>query len=243
MKKINFTDEQLKFMIQKYTNKEMTTTLLGKYFNCSKDTIVRRLKENGVQIKPFFPYEDLTNKKFGHLTVIKENKERYKQDILKTNKPHRYWWCKCDCGNPELIQVESSHLKNGHTTSCGCIKSLAEQKITQILQKNNINFKSEYTFPNLRGVNNGILRYDFAIFNKNNKLLYLIEYHGKQHYQQNGGWNTKEEFDIRIKNDNLKKEYAKNNSIPLIIIPYTVLPKNIQLFHLQLKENKYAIMA
>lgn len=77
MKKIEFTDEQLKFMIQKYTNKEMSTTALGKYFNCSANTIQRRLQDNGIQMKPFFSYEDLTNKKFGHLTVIKENKERY----------------------------------------------------------------------------------------------------------------------------------------------------------------------
>lgn len=124
----------------------MTTTELGKYFNCSGDTIRRRLKENNIQIKPFFPYEDLTGKKFKHLTVIEENKKRYNQDILKTNKPHRYWWCKCDCGNPKLIQVESSHLKNGHTVSCGCIKSLAEQQITKILKNNNIHFQSEYTF-------------------------------------------------------------------------------------------------
>lgn len=235
MKKISFTEENLDFMIQKYQSHEMTIIELGEYFNCSRNTIERRLKENGVVLKPYHhKYEDLTNRIFGHLKVIKENKIRYEKDLKITKKPHRYWFCQCDCGNPELIQVESSHLKNGHTTSCGCIKSLAEQQITKILAENNILFKSEYTFSNLKGINNGILRYDFAILDENNNPLYLIEYHGKQHYEQNGGWNTEQEFITRQANDKLKKQYAYENNIPLIIIPYTILPKNITLKHLTL---------
>ena len=156
MRKIVFTDEQINFMIQKYQNKEMNMIQLGQYFHCSVDTIRRRLKNAHVKIKQSFSYENLTGKKFQHLTVISENKQRYQQDRLKTNKPHRYWWCKCDCGNSQLIQVESSHLKNGHTTSCGCIKSLGEQKIAQLLITNNISFKSQYAFNDLKGIGGGI---------------------------------------------------------------------------------------
>lgn len=237
MKRIEFTNEQINFMIEKYQNKEMSTNQLAEYFKCSRATITKRLKQNNIQLKPFFPYQDLTGQKFGHLTVIKENKERYARDLTKTHKPHRYWWCLCDCGNPELIQVESSHLKNGHTTSCGCIRSLAEQKITQILTDNNINFKSEYSFDELKGINNGTLRYDFAIFDNKQNLLYLIEYHGKQHYLQDSGWNTKEKFEVRKKNDAIKEKYAKDHNIPLIIIPYTIKPENLKLRHLLLQEK------
>ena len=237
MKKIEFTDNELNFIIEQYTNNIMTTQQLGNLFHCSRSTIERRLKESGLQLKAKFKYEDLTGKIFGKLTVINENKERYVQDLLKTKKPHRYWWCQCSCGNPELIQVESSHLKNGHTTSCGCIKSLAEEKIIQLLNQANIPFKKEYTFTELVGINKGILRYDFAIFDKKNKqkLLYLIEYHGKQHYIQNGGWNTEQEFKNRQANDKIKEQYAKNHNIPLIIIPYTIKPQNITLSNLLLR--------
>lgn len=31
------------------------------------------------------------------------------------------WECKCKCGNPEHIIVSASHLKDGHTQSCGCL--------------------------------------------------------------------------------------------------------------------------
>lgn len=245
MKRIDFTNEDLSFIINNYKNNTMTILELAKKFNCSSSTIERRLKENNIILKPRFKYEDLTNKVFGQLTVIKENKERYEQDLKTTNKPHHYWWCKCSCGNSELIQVESSHLKNGHTQSCGCIKSKAEKIITNILQTNNINFKSEYSFKDLKGINNGILRFDFAIFDNDfKKLKYLIEYNGKQHYIQNGGWNDKEEYENRIKNDNIKIEYCKQRNIPLIIIPYTIKPENITLNILLLEgDNKNAYLA
>ncbi len=52
---------------------------------------------------------DLTNKKFGKLTVI--NRET-------SYKKRTYWNCKCDCGNEK--KVDASHLRSGHTESCGC---------------------------------------------------------------------------------------------------------------------------
>lgn len=52
---------------------------------------------------------DLTNEKFGLLTVIKRAPSR---------NGHTYWVCKCDCGNEKEIQT--SHLTCGITKSCGC---------------------------------------------------------------------------------------------------------------------------
>lgn len=31
---------------------------------------------------------------------------------------HVFWLCQCECGN--TAEVDSSHLRSGHTTSCGC---------------------------------------------------------------------------------------------------------------------------
>ena len=56
--------------------------------------------------------QDLTGQRFGYLTVINE--------VRKEGNPHRYWLCRCDCGNEKVI--EGSHLKNGHTKSCGCYR-------------------------------------------------------------------------------------------------------------------------
>ena len=66
---------------------------------------------------------DLTNKKFGHLTVIKRA-----ENNTKSNHPQ--WECQCDCGNPKIIIVAGSHLRSGHTTSCGCVQKQAARNNT-----------------------------------------------------------------------------------------------------------------
>lgn len=120
------------------------------------------------------------------------------------------------CGNTFITR--GSSIRNKDTQSCGCVHSFNEQKITQMLIQNNINFATQYTFDNLLGVNGGRLRFDFAIF-KNNKLSHLIEYNGLQHYEKpQGRW--AEEYDNLVANDNKKIQYCKDNNIELRIIKY-----------------------
>ena len=57
---------------------------------------------------------DLTNKVFGRLTALELSDK-------SDSSGHRYWKCKCSCGNPEFVYVRSSHLNTGRTKSCGCI--------------------------------------------------------------------------------------------------------------------------
>ena len=237
MNKINFTEEQKQYIIDSYTSHKKSTGQLAKEFNCHICTINRRLKEWGYEAgrnSHHFPFQDLTGNIYGDLLVLGLNQERYDKDVQKTNKPHKYWTCLCTCGR--IKDVESSHLKNGHTTSCGHIRSKGEQAITLLLQNNSISFTPELYFFDLRGYGNGLLRYDFGIL-KDNQINYLIEYNGKQHYQQTGGWSTEEKFKIRQFNDMKKIEYCKNNNIPLIIIPYT--HKNICLNDLLLETTQF----
>lgn len=55
---------------------------------------------------------DLTNKRFGRLTVI-----RYDHTDEKGNA---MWECKCDCGN--IKYVSTILLNTGHVMSCGCLR-------------------------------------------------------------------------------------------------------------------------
>lgn len=57
--------------------------------------------------------ENLSGQNFNHLTV------KYRGENTKSGQSR--WWCQCDCGNAELILVQSGNLKNGHTKSCGCL--------------------------------------------------------------------------------------------------------------------------
>lgn len=127
------------------------------------------------------------------------------------------WKCLCKhCGN--IFTTRGSSIRAGYIQSCGCVHSQNEQYIGKLLQKSNIEYATQYTFPDLLGENGGRLRFDFAIFEKG-KLSHLIEYNGKQHYEQAGGsWS--ESFETLQKHDKKKQEYCVNNNIRLIIIKY-----------------------
>ncbi len=161
--------------------------------------------------------KDLSNQKFGRLLVIERD----------TSKPmgkecFAYWKCQCDCGN--LVSVRGDHLRNGTTQSCGCLNSTGEEKITNILQKNNVNYKTQYTFPDLTGKNNSLLRFDFALLNNKNVPFCLIEYQGQQHYKP---WGNEpiERFQLRQEYDVKKEKYCNKNGIPLVIIKFSDFEK------------------
>ena len=153
--------------------------------------------------------QDLTGQKFGRLTVI--GLHHYNPELRQY-----YWECECECGGRAIVY--SGHLKSGHTQSCGCINSKGEEKIATILTANNIPFAKQYTFEDCRGANNGLLRFDFAIFGANG-LSHLIEYDGWQHINKtNSKWDRDNRFEVRQEHDKIKTEYCNNNNIPLIRI-------------------------
>ena len=62
--------------------------------------------------------------------------------------------------------------------------SRAEIKIQEILEEAGLNFKMEYSFEGLNSPNGRPLRLDFAVFDDDGNIDFLIEYQGKQHYQE-----------------------------------------------------------
>ena len=146
---------------------------------------------------------DIIGKRFGKLLVLR-------QDSKCLDGSWNYL-CQCDCGNQKVINGVS--LRRGITHSCGCLNSsIGETNINDILIKNNIKFKREYSFIDL-----GKLRFDFVIF-ENDKIIRLIEFDGRQHYEENDYFSIPLE-DIQ-KRDKEKNEYALSHNIPLVRIPY-----------------------
>ena len=132
--------------------------------------------------------------------------------------------CLClNCGN--RIIADSGALTYNNQISCGCINSSGEYKITKILQELNIPFKKQFKIDECK--NKLPLPFDFAIFNLQEKLCCLIEFQGRQHYYKTeGSWkDTEENFQERLKRDQIKRNYCEENNIPLIEIPYTELDK------------------
>lgn len=156
--------------------------------------------------------KDLTHQQFGDLYVLQRDKSKEKGHQKKA-----YWICQCKCN--KIISVVGVDLISGHTTSCGCtIKSHGEYLIEKLLLNMNINFKTQYTFSDLKG-DKKLLRFDFAII-EDNKLKCLIEYQGQQHYNQIELFQSEEDFKKQQENDNKKRLYCNINNIKLIEIPY-----------------------
>ena len=99
--------------------------------------------------------------------------------------------------------------------------SRGEIKIAEILQMNNLIFKEEYEFPDLKSPNGIPLRFDFAVFDDDGNLDFLIEFQGKQHYQPVSKFGGSRGLYQQQFNDNQKRQYCLLHNILLIEIPYT----------------------
>ena len=102
--------------------------------------------------------------------------------------------------------------------------SRGEITIEEILTKAGLDFKEEQSFPDLVSNTGRPLRFDFAVFDDEGDIDFLIEYQGIQHYKPKekfGGISglRKQQF-----NDMKKREYCRKHNYKLIAIPYTEEP-------------------
>jgi len=109
-----------------------------------------------------------------------------------------------------------------HLTGHGCQNctfSKMEDYVENFLKNNNFIYQRQFIFEDLK--DKGHLKFDFAMFDENNILKYLLEYNGEQHYIFKGHFGMKREhFEGIQRRDKLKIEYCKNKKIDLKIIKY-----------------------
>lgn len=155
--------------------------------------------------------EDFMNK----ANEIHYNKYIYgKIDSIVNNKQEINIMCR---KHGEYKQNICNHLNGQGCPKCNSSKG--ELQIESILKENNIKYKPQYSFSDLK-YKRGLL-FDFGVLDENGNLLYLIEYNGKQHYEFIDYLHkTEEKFEIQKVRDKLKENYCKVNNIPLIIIKY-----------------------
>lgn len=101
-----------------------------------------------------------------------------------------------------------------------------EKLIQEILKKKSIAYKKEVSTNDCLSQNKRKLRFDFSV----NNMSHLIECDGEQHFLERFFFGEKQEFEIRVKNDNTKNKYAFSHNVPLLRIPYT--------YHIIKDENK-----
>lgn len=155
-------------------------------------------------------YKDLTGQKIGKLTVLNivENKRNFGSVV---------WLCQCECGN--TIEVRSSMLSEKSINSCGCIKSIGERNIKNLLDDSHIPYEKEKSdfecrFPDT----NKPAKFDFYI---KNDTPFLLEFDGTQHEDPNSGFGKVNNNFLYIRNHDLfKNQWAWDNNIPMKRIPY-----------------------
>lgn len=96
---------------------------------------------------------DLTGQRFGRLVVL----ERAEDHITKSGKKVKRWNCLCDCGNKTIVR--HGNLRNGKTTSCGC---LHKEKVGAINRTHGLSAKHGRLYPLWKSIK-------YRCYNKNSK--------------------------------------------------------------------------
>ena len=121
------------------------------------------------------------------------------------------------CGNDFMYNPSNIYNKSIHICPyCYNKTSNGEKIIENFFNVNYIDYNQHKTFPYLRGVRNGYLSYDFYLEKQN----LLIEFQGIQHYEPVEIFGGEKQFKIQQEHDKRKREYAINNNIKLLEIPY-----------------------
>lgn len=204
----------------------------------------KKYKENGRR-KFANNYDlDLTGNIFESLEVlecINDNyEERCAQGDLRKKDAYSYmiyklYKCRCYlCGKEHMVKCSQFHISpptqygvtayHGYWSGieCGCHEISSFQWIVnKLLLENDIDYRVEYFFSDLFGYyGTNRLKFDFAIMNKDGSVKCLIECQGEQHYMPVKEFGGNRQYDVQVKNDELKKAYVQKHNIELIEISY-----------------------
>ena len=151
---------------------------------------------------------NITNQRFGELVALYPTDKRE-----NSSRGCVMWHCKCDCGNE--IDIPSTALTTGNSTSCGHHhQSKGARYIENLLIQNNIIYEKEKTFQGCQ--DKGLLRFDFYLPSYN----ICIEFDGEQHFNSAKSGYFHDELKNIQRRDQIKNEYCQNNNIVLIRVPY-----------------------
>lgn len=100
------------------------------------------------------------------------------------------------------------------------LSSSGEVKIHNILSDYGVPFEEEYEFDDLVASSGRHLRFDFAVFNDDGDLDFLIEFQGVQHYKSISKFGGNRGVHKQQYNDIQKRKYCLKHGIKLVCIPY-----------------------
>ena len=142
--------------------------------------------------------------------LIHGNKYNYDNVVYTSSREKVKIYCNNCC--KFFIQTPKAHLQGENCPFC--YSSFGEEEIKNYLDKYKIKYIQQKKFSNL--FDKRELSYDFYLPEYN----LLIEYNGEQHYKIIEHFGGRKRFLLQKHHDWLKRKYAKDNSIGLLIITY-----------------------
>lgn len=206
-------DTHMKYICSKHKDKGVQKITLGKILTgrgCKYCAIEARAKKQSHS----FSYIKKYIENGSSCKLISNEYTNIKDKNLKIQ---------CKCGNVFTTSFGLFRISSKRCKTCSQSISKSEYIIKKYLEDKNIKFKYQKSLHGCKNINR--LPFDFLIFDKNNNLLFCLEYDGEHHFQpvQFGGMSYSK-AETNLKNtkirDEIKTQYCKDNNIPLVRIPY-----------------------
>lgn len=216
------------FILWMKKNNKTCTYISGKYVKVTKMNMKMKCRCGNIFICSI---SDITkgNREFcltcsknsqliGGRLSIEEVEQRFLNLGIKIIDENRIYIRRSDSFMVECIicgaiwRKDCTHFERGCPF---CLMSKGEVKIENFLNKKGIKFEKQKKFSECKN----ILPLPFDFYLKDKKVL--IEYNGKQHYEEMEFFGGIKSFLEQKKRDKIKVKYCKENNIPLLIIPYT----------------------
>lgn len=126
---------------------------------------------------------------------------------------HLLW----ECANGHRFNAIPKHVINGHWCP-NCTTYLNEQRCRYILE----------TLFGTKFIKDLTVLDGYELDGYNPELKLAFEYHGRQHYEQVDFFYSRGDMNLndRIERDKFKEKRCKELGIELLVIPYTIEPKN-----------------
>ena len=131
-------------------------------------------------------------------------------NMLETWKENRHRYYKT---GSQLEYVQPNNITRNKIYA-----SKYEAMVANYLINNDIPFVCQKTYEKCKNIN--CLRFDFCV--NYNDVEILIEYNGMQHYKPVSIFGGELALQKTQKNDKIKQQYAEDNDIPFIVIPYNI---------------------
>ena len=160
--------------------------------------------------QPFYIGNPYTIENIKHFININNlNDELLSHEFKGSNE-----YLKFKCKNEHIFKMKWKHYKQLHRCPY-CKNNRGENKIASCLNNLSIEFEQQKKYDDLYGYKRQ-LSYDFYL----PKYNMLIEYQGEQHERAIDYFGGEKRFKKQKEYDELKKKYAKDNNIKLLIIWY-----------------------